>query len=92
MKQLKLGRKVFRFDFQPMGCLLLGAAIFYLSERSLSFNKVMITLTSATIRIVELVSRVKGEWFIQVHHGGSSKDRSNPFSKLILICFFCKCI
>ena len=52
---------MFRFDFQSMGdliCLLLGAAIFFLSERSLSFNNVMITLTSARCgaRIVELAS------------------------------------
>ena len=59
MEQFKL--KVFRFDFQPMGdfiCLLLGSAIFLLSERSLSFNNAMITLTSAlwSARIVELTS------------------------------------
>ena len=52
-----------RFDFQPMGDLIclshvLGAAIFLLSKRALSFNNVMITLTSArwSAHIVELAS------------------------------------
>ena len=43
-------------------CLLLGAAIFFLlSERLLSFNNAMITLTSAhwSARIVELASGIQ---------------------------------
>ena len=52
---------MFRFDFQPMGgfdLFVTGRSHFLLSERSLSFNKVMITLTSArwSARIVELAS------------------------------------
>ena len=63
MEQSKLKVEgCFRFDFQPMGdliCLLLGAAKL-LSERSLSFNNVMTTLTSARwgARIVEPASVV----------------------------------
>ena len=54
---------MFRFDFQPMGGLDLyvtGRSHLLLSERSLSFNNVMITLTSARwgARIVELASGV----------------------------------
>ena len=52
---------MFRFDFQPMGVFDLfvtGRSHFLSSERSLSFNNAMITLTSArwSARIVELVS------------------------------------
>ena len=52
---------MFRFDFQPMGAFDLfvtGRSHFLLSERSLSFNNTMITLTSArwSARIVELAS------------------------------------
>ena len=51
----------FRFDFQPMGGLDLfvtGRSHFLLSQRSISFNNVMITLTSSRLgaRIVELAS------------------------------------
>ena len=48
---------MFCFDFQPFGgfdLFVTGRRHFLLSERSLSFNNVMITLTSA--RIVELAS------------------------------------
>ena len=50
---------MFRFPFQPMGLFDLfvtGRSHLLLSERSLSFNNVMITLTStrSSIRIVEL--------------------------------------
>ena len=48
---------MFRFDFQPMvgfDLFVTGRSHFLLSERSLSFNNVMLTLTSA--RIVELAS------------------------------------
>ena len=64
MEQSKLkAERCFRFDFQPMGdliCLLLGAAIFLLSEHPLSFNNVVITLTSArwSTRIVETRLRI----------------------------------
>ena len=52
---------MFRFDFQSMGgfdLFVTGRSHFLLSERSLSFNNVMITLTSARwgARIVELAS------------------------------------
>ena len=52
---------MFRFDFQPMvgfDLFVTGRSHFLLSERSLSFNNVMITLTSArgSARIVELAS------------------------------------
>ena len=52
---------MFRFDFQPIGELDLfvtGRSHFLLSERSLSFNNAMITLTSTrwSARIVELAS------------------------------------
>ena len=52
---------MFRFDFQPMGgfdLYVTRRSHFLLSERSLSFNDVMITLTSArwSPRIVELAS------------------------------------
>ena len=62
MEQFKLKvERCLRFDFQRMGdliCLLLGTAMFLFSERSLSFNKVMITLTSGgwSAHIVELAS------------------------------------
>ena len=54
---------MFRFDFQPMGVFDLfvtGRSHFLLSERSLSFNNTMITLSSApcSARIVELVSGI----------------------------------
>ena len=53
------GRKVFRFDFQPIGgfdLFVTGRSHFLLSERWLSFNNAIITLTSArwSARIVEL--------------------------------------
>ena len=52
---------MFHFDFQPMGgfdLYVTGRSHFLLSERSLSFNNVMITLTSArgSACIVELAS------------------------------------
>ena len=52
---------MFLFDFQPMGgfdLFVTGHSHFLLTERSLSFNNVMITLTSAgwSTRIVELGS------------------------------------
>ena len=52
---------MFCFDFQPFGAFDLfvtGLSHFLLSERSLSFNNVMITLTSArsSARTVELAS------------------------------------
>ena len=54
---------MFRYDFQPMGGFDLfatGRSHFLLGERSLSFNNVMISLTSARLgaRIVELGSGV----------------------------------
>ena len=48
---------MFCFDFQPFGgfdLFVTGRRHLFLSERSLSFNNVMITLTSA--RTVELAS------------------------------------
>ena len=56
--KLKVG-KVFRFDFQPIGgfdLFVIGRSHFLLSERWLSFNNAIITLTSAlwSARIVEL--------------------------------------
>ena len=55
-----------RFDFQPMvgfDLFVTGHSHLLLSERSLSFNNVMITLTSARwrARIVELASAVRPE-------------------------------
>ena len=52
---------MFRFDFQPFGgfdLFVTGRRHFLLSERSLLFNNVMITLTGARwgARIVELAS------------------------------------
>ena len=52
---------MFCFDFQPFGgfdLLVTGRRHFLLSERSLSFNNAMITLTSArpSARTVELAS------------------------------------
>ena len=54
---------MFCFDFQPFGgfdLFVTGRRHFFLSERSLSFNHVMITLTSArpSARTVELASGV----------------------------------
>ena len=55
--KLKIGRCLALISDQwgDLICLLLGAAIFLLSERSLWFNNVMFTLTSArwSARIVE---------------------------------------
>ena len=53
--------RVFRFDFQPMAgfdLFVTGRSHFLLSERSLLFNNVMITLASDRLsaRIVELAS------------------------------------
>ena len=50
---------MFRFDLQPIGgfdLFVTGRSHFLLCERSLSFNNVMITLTSA--RILELASGI----------------------------------
>ena len=52
---------MFRYDFQPMGgfdLFVTGRSHFLLGERSLSFNNVMTSLTSARLgaRIVELGS------------------------------------
>ena len=54
---------MFRFDFQSIGgfdLFVTGRSHFLLSERSLSFNNAMITLTSARwgARIVELASDI----------------------------------
>ena len=54
---------MFRFDFKPIGgfdLFVTGRSHFLLSERSLSFNNAIITLTSArwSARIVELASAV----------------------------------
>ena len=56
-----LPEAVFCLDFQPFGgfdLFVTGRSVFLLSERSLSFNNVMITLTSArpSARTVELAS------------------------------------
>ena len=48
---------MFHFTFQPMDVfdlLIIGCSHFLLSKRSLSFNIVMITLTSTSACIVEL--------------------------------------
>ena len=64
IKQFKMkGERYFAFLSNQLGrliCLLQGAAICYLGERSLSFNNVMITLTNARLsaRFVELASGV----------------------------------
>ena len=54
---------MFCFDFKPIGgfdLLVTGRSHFLLSERSLSFNNAIITLTSAhwSAHIVELASGV----------------------------------
>ena len=56
---------MFCFDFQPFGgfdLFVTGRRQFLLSERSLSFNNVMITVTSArsSARTVELASGLPG--------------------------------
>ena len=60
---------MFRFDIQPMGefdLFVTGRSHFLLSERSLSFNNAMITLTSArwSARIVELTSGAHIEYLV----------------------------
>ena len=86
---------MFRFDFNGGGgdliCLLLGAAIYLMSERSLSFNNVMITLTSARwgARIVELAS-VSSEKYklvplllVEVHHVDTFEPVSSKLYKFV---------
>ena len=69
---------MFRFDFQPFGrfdLFFTGRSHFLLSERSLSFNNAMITLTSArwSARIVELASGVK--WPLKNRQNKDLKDK-----------------
>ena len=65
------------FDFQPFGgfdLFVTGRRHFLLSERSLSFNNVMVTLTSArsSARTVELASDIvrpaNRDWACQTEH------------------------
>ena len=71
MEQSKLKVEgCFCFDFQPMGefdLFVTGRSHFLLSERLLSFNNVIITLTSARwgARIVELASGIYVTCFLR---------------------------